>query len=147
MASHHVLFHKGTVPCGSFINSRNRSNRETEFICGNVGARPELWDWQRCWRYRGSDRNQRNNSGLFRTADKFAGNKLRVRLRLLKVIDPIIDRKHLLSRPDLRGLSILRCPRGTNFRVRPEEVKVLEDLIESRSASTRILAMAMAPLG
>jgi hypothetical protein len=71
--------------------------------------------------------------------DKFAGDKLRVRLRLLKVIDPIIDRKYLLSRPDLRGLSILRCPRGTNFRVRPEEVKVLEDLIESRSASTRIL--------
>ena len=54
---------------------------------------------------------------FIRDSEKFAGDRLRVRLRLVKVIAPIIHRKHLLSRPELASLSILRCPRGTNFPV------------------------------
>lgn len=74
-----------------------------------------------------------------RDSEKFGGDRLRVRLRLLKAIVPMIHRKYLLSRPELASLSILRCPRGTNFPVNREEAKVLEALVESRAVYTPVL--------
>lgn len=66
---------------------------------------------------------------LVRCIEKFAGERFRVRLRLLKVIDPILPSPYLRSFPELAGLSIFRCPRGTNFRVSHDEARVLENLV------------------
>lgn len=71
-----------------------------------------------------------------RDSEKFAGDRLRVKLLLLKVIAPILHRKYLLSRPELANLRILRCPRGTNFPVSREEAKILQALVESHVPSS-----------
>lgn len=62
--------------------------------------------------------------------EKFAGDQLRVKLRMLKRIEPVISRKYLLSWPELAGLSILRCARGTNFRVTHEQAAALQKVVE-----------------
>jgi hypothetical protein len=75
---------------------------------------------------------------FIRDSEKFAGDRLRVKLRLLKVVDPVISRDYLRSCPELANLSILRCPRGTNFRVSREEAEVLQKLVENRAASAPV---------
>jgi hypothetical protein len=45
----------------------------------------------------------------------------------------VISRKYLLSRPELASLSILRCARGTNFRVTHEQAAVLQKILEPAS--------------
>ena len=67
---------------------------------------------------------------FIRESEKFAGDRLRVKLQILKRISPVIPRKYLLSRPELTDLTILRCPRGTNFRVTQEQAAVLQRLVE-----------------
>ena len=67
---------------------------------------------------------------FIRETEKFAGDQLRVKLRMLKRIEPVISRKYLLSRPELAGLSILRCARGTNFRVTREQAAALQKIAE-----------------
>jgi len=67
---------------------------------------------------------------FIRETEKFAGDQLRVKLRMLKRIEPVISRKYLLSRPELAGLSILRCARGTNFRVTHEQAAALQKVVE-----------------
>ena len=67
---------------------------------------------------------------FIRETEKFAGDQLRVKLRMLKRIEPLISRKYLLSRPGLAGLSILRCARGTNFRVTHEQAAALQKIVE-----------------
>jgi len=70
---------------------------------------------------------------FIREGEKFAGAQLRVRLRIVKQISPVFPRKYLFARRELAGLSVLRCPRGTNFRVTPEQTVVLEKVVrESR---------------
>jgi EVE domain len=71
---------------------------------------------------------------FIRDSARFAGDQLRVKLRLLKVIAPVIHRKYLLSRPELAKLSILRCPRGTNFRVTREQAEVLDKVVKKFEA-------------
>ena len=71
---------------------------------------------------------------FIRDGERFAGDRLRVKLRLLKVIAPVIHRKYLLSRPELAKLSILRCPRGTNFRVTREQAEVLDKVVKKFEA-------------
>ena len=66
---------------------------------------------------------------FIREGEKFAGEQLRVRLRIRKQISPVISRTYLLSRPELAGLTILRCARGTNFRVTQHEAAVLEKIV------------------
>ena len=63
---------------------------------------------------------------FIRESEKFAGDQLRVKLRMVKRIEPVILRKYLLSRPELASLSILRCARGTNFRVTHEQAAALQ---------------------
>ena len=70
---------------------------------------------------------------FIRETEKFAGDQLRVRLRMLKRLEPVISRKYLLSWAELAGLSILRCARGTNFRVTHEQAAALQKNVEVAS--------------
>src|SRR6266404_2079400 len=54
---------------------------------------------------------------FIRNGEKFQGDRLRVKIRLLKLIEPAIQRTYLSSRAEFATLSILRRPRATNFRV------------------------------
>ena len=47
----------------------------------------------------------------------------------------MIPRTYLRSRAELSKLSILRCPRGTNFRVSREEAEILKTLVASHMAA------------
>jgi hypothetical protein len=69
-----------------------------------------------------------------REREKFAGDQLRVKLRIVKRIGPVISRKYLMSRPELAGLSILRCAQGTNFRVTREQAEVLDKVVKEYEA-------------
>src|SRR5258708_6725029 len=71
---------------------------------------------------------------FIRESEKFAGDRLRVKLRMLKRMEPVISRKYLMSPPELAGLSILRCARGTNFRVTHEQAAALEKVVEGFEA-------------
>lgn len=74
---------------------------------------------------------------FIRNNDKFSGDRLRVKLLLLDVIDPVIPRKYLLSRPELATLSILRCPRATNFAVSSSQARFLEQVVEGKKDGRR----------
>jgi len=71
---------------------------------------------------------------FIRESEKFVGDQLRVQLRMLRRMVPVISRKHLMSRPELASLSILRCARGTNFRVTHEQAAALEKVVEGFEA-------------
>ena len=75
---------------------------------------------------------------FIRNSEKFRGDRLRVKIRLLKLIEPAIQRTYLSSRAEFATLSILRHPRATNFRVTREEAKALEGIVDS-------MAVAAAP--
>src|SRR6266566_7111147 len=90
----------------------------------------ESLDWQRSPRHRVFSQSQPEQLPFIRETEKFAGNQLRVKLRMLKRLEPVISRKYLLSRPELAGLSILRCARGTNFRVTHEQAAALQKVVE-----------------
>jgi hypothetical protein len=67
-------------------------------------------------------------------SERFAGDRLRVKLRIVKRIAPAISRTYLMSLPELAGLSILRCARGTNFRVTREQAEVLDKVVKKSEA-------------
>ena len=67
---------------------------------------------------------------FIRESEKFAGDRLRVKLQILKRISPVISREYLLSRPELTSLTIFRAPRGTNFRVSRDQAAVLQKVVE-----------------
>jgi len=90
----------------------------------------ESLDWQRSPRHRVFSQSEPEQLPFIRETEKFAGNQLRVRLRVLKRLEPVISRKYLLSRPELASLSILRCARGTNFRVTHEQAAALQKVVE-----------------
>ena len=71
---------------------------------------------------------------FIRESKKFAGDRLRVKLRIIKRIVPVISRRYAMSRPELAGLSILRCARGTNFRVTREQAEVLDKVVKEFEA-------------
>jgi len=75
---------------------------------------------------------------FIRNSEKFRGDRLRVKIRLLKLIEPAIQRTYLSSRAEFATLSILRRPRATNFRVTREEAKALEGIVDG-------MAVAAAP--
>jgi hypothetical protein len=61
---------------------------------------------------------------------KFAGEQLRVRCRVFKVLDSPVSRARISGTPGLRELMILRAPQGTNFPVSAEEAAILDDLLD-----------------
>jgi hypothetical protein len=69
-----------------------------------------------------------------RVAEAFAGERLRARLKVLRIIDPVIPRQSVASSPDLGGLGVLRCSRGTNFRLNPDQWHALNGLIVGGAA-------------
>jgi hypothetical protein len=71
---------------------------------------------------------------FIRENGKFAGDQLRVKLQIVKRVVPVISRKYVMSRPELAGLSILRCARGTNFRVTREQADVLDKVVKEFEA-------------
>jgi hypothetical protein len=64
-----------------------------------------------------------------RVAEAFQGERLRARLRMLQVIEPVLDRKSIVTCPGLNELAVLRCSRGTNFRLTLNEWHALNGLI------------------
>jgi hypothetical protein len=72
---------------------------------------------------------------FIRNSEKFRGDRLRVKIRLLKLIEPAIQRTYLSSRTEFATLSILRRPRATNFRVTREEAKALEGIVDGMAAA------------
>jgi hypothetical protein len=69
-----------------------------------------------------------------RIPEAFVTDRVRSRLRILRVIEPVISRQIVVSCQELDGLSVLRCSRGTNFRLSPGEWKALDGLIQSTTA-------------
>lgn len=65
-----------------------------------------------------------------RDPSKFAGDKVRVKVRIDHVLDPVLTRIQVAKDPALRNLAILRFANATNFPVTPDEAEVLDDLIK-----------------
>ena len=72
------------------------------------------------------------------SAEKSSGNQVRVRLRIDKRLDPVLNRSELLEVPGLRELSILRQPAGTNFPVTPEQAATINQLLEEAGSANPI---------
>ena len=68
---------------------------------------------------------------------KFQGPRLRVKLRVLRRVDPPVYRDRILQEPRLQELSILRAPQATNFVVTSEQASVLDELITDTLARAR----------
>ena len=64
-----------------------------------------------------------------RDDEAFAGERVRARLRVLRVIAPVIPRRTIVSCPELNALGVLRCSRGTNFRLSRAERTALDSVI------------------
>lgn len=64
-----------------------------------------------------------------RVTDAFAGDKVRTKLRILSVLEPVIPRQAIVSNPGLKELGVLRCARGTNFRLSVDQWQALNGLI------------------
>jgi EVE domain len=62
---------------------------------------------------------------FIRNTETFAGIRMRVKVRVLRSMDPGIQKRYLQSRLEFADLSILRNPRGTNFQVSREEAEFL----------------------
>lgn len=60
-----------------------------------------------------------------------------MKLRIREQIWPVIPRTYLLSRPELAGLTILRCARGTNFRVSQDQAVVLDKIVAANTTFTK----------
>lgn len=69
-----------------------------------------------------------------RAPEAFAGDRIRTRLRVINVIDPVIPRQVIVSSPELTGLGVLRCSRGTNFRLSLDQWQALNSLIVGGAA-------------
>ena len=75
---------------------------------------------------------------FIRNSEKFRGDRLRVKIRLLKLIEPAIQRTYLSSQAEFATLSILRRPRATNFRVTREEAKALEGIVDGMAVAAAL---------
>ena len=69
--------------------------------------------------------------------NKFDGEQLRVWLTIDRVLPDRITRTALLKHPQLRSLTILSAPEGTNFPVSPEEAEALKILLDGRPEIVR----------
>ena len=103
--------------------------------CGGILGMAEVLEAPRIQPERGQIR-------FIRKTEKFAGDQLRVKLRLLKRLKPLIPRAYLQSRAELSKLSILHCPRGTNFRVNRQEAEILKSLVASHMAAPLVRNVA-----
>jgi hypothetical protein len=68
-----------------------------------------------------------------RRPEALSGDSIGVRLRIDRVLSERILRQDLLRHPMLRELPIIRMPRQSNYRLTPEHVEALDELIEEES--------------
>ena len=61
--------------------------------------------------------------------EKFAGEQLRVRISIDRVLDAPLERSSLLSHPVLKDLTIIRFANSTNYHITPEQDAGLQALI------------------
>jgi EVE domain len=59
----------------------------------------------------------------------FLRERLRAGLRILRVLDPLVLRQTIVTQKELMSLGVLRCSRGTNFRLTEREAHALNSLI------------------
>ena len=71
---------------------------------------------------------------FIRAHDVFLKERVRTKLRILQVFDPLVQRHVIIDRPEFRTLAVLRCSRGTNFRLSEEETDALDSLIQQMAA-------------
>jgi predicted RNA-binding protein with PUA-like domain len=64
-----------------------------------------------------------------RMPDAFAGERPRARLKILRILEPVIPRAAVAANPELSRLGVLRCPRGTNFPLNVDQWRALNSLI------------------
>jgi hypothetical protein len=64
-----------------------------------------------------------------RVTQAFAGDRIRVRLKVLSVIEPVLPRQEIVACTELSELGVLRCSRGTNFRLSLGQWQALNRLI------------------
>lgn len=69
-----------------------------------------------------------------KVAERFPGERMRTRLRILRVIRPLIPRQSFVLSPELNRLGSLRCSRGTNFRVTLDQWRALNSLLQGTVA-------------
>lgn len=62
-------------------------------------------------------------------AERFAGEKMRVRLHIDRVLVTPISRDQLKSHPVLSSLTVLSFANATNFRVHQNQAEAVEELI------------------
>ena len=118
-------------------STRNRSNRETGCMCES-GPRGGIIGLAKVSEPPRIQPEPKEQLLFIRNSEKFRGDRLRVKIRLLKLIEPAIQRTYLSSRAEFATLSILRRLRATNFRVTREEAKALEGIVDR-------MAVAAAP--
>lgn len=71
-----------------------------------------------------------------RVSGAFAGDRVRARLGILSVIEPLIARQTNLSCQGLSALDVLRCSRGTNFRLSVGESSAIDSLIQGTATQS-----------
>ncbi len=64
-----------------------------------------------------------------RVAQAFAGERPRARLTIRSVLEPVIPRQSIVANPELCRMGVLRCSRGTNFRLTVDQWQALNSLI------------------
>lgn len=74
-------------------------------------------------------------SPFARVPAAFAGDRVRARLRIVEVLQPVVARQTIVSCPELNGLGVLRCSRGTNFRLSVDQWQALNALIHGSTTA------------
>ena len=67
---------------------------------------------------------------FIRVHSAFLKERIRTKLKIVEVFDPLIARQIVASCPVFCNLGVLRCPRGTNFRLSEGEAGALDGLVQ-----------------
>lgn len=81
----------------------------------------------------------------YRDSTAAQGEDYRVRLRVDRVIQPPLTRRHILAAPDLAEVQTFRSAQGTNFKLSPEVVASIEGLLERRAKTPERQYWKIAP--
>jgi hypothetical protein len=66
---------------------------------------------------------------FIRVYSVFLKERTRTKLKIVEVFDPLIARHSIASNSVFCNLGVLRCPRGTNFRLTEAEAQALDGLV------------------
>jgi hypothetical protein len=68
---------------------------------------------------------------FIRVHSAFLKDRIRTKLKILEIFDPLIARRAVTAHPIFCNLRVLRCPRGTNFRLSQAEAEALDGLVRA----------------